>query len=114
MVWDVAVQMEEDMLDLAFGLTPTYVCLFIVFNIFPPTHTHTHRSRLGCQVVVKKDHENMRVCHFYDASYLFENSLFSFTYVFTHTQTLTLTHTQIELPAATRNFYVDGHVPQPH
>eukprot|EP00938_MAST-03A_sp_MAST-3A-sp1_P006564 g6564.t1 len=51
---------EEDMLDLAYGLTPT--------------------SRLGCQVVIEKDHENMR----------------------------------IELPAATRNFYVDGHVPQPH
>ncbi len=51
---------EEDMLDLAYGLTPT--------------------SRLGCQVIVEKEHEDIR----------------------------------IELPAATRNFYVDGHVPQPH
>eukprot|EP00939_MAST-03C_sp_MAST-3C-sp1_P000703 g703.t1 len=51
---------EEDMLDLAFGLTPT--------------------SRLGCQVIVDTSHDG----------------------------------TKIELPSATRNFYVDGHVPQPH
>ena len=51
---------EEDMLDLAFQLTPT--------------------SRLGCQIVLTPAMEGLKV----------------------------------ELPAATRNFYVDGHVPQPH
>ena len=51
---------EEDMLDLAFALTPT--------------------SRLGCQMILTPDLEGLRV----------------------------------HLPAATRNFYVDGHVPVPH
>ena len=51
---------EEDMLDLAFALTPT--------------------SRLGCQIVLTTEMEGLRV----------------------------------KLPQATRNFYVDGHVPQPH
>lgn len=51
---------EDDMLDQAFGLTAT--------------------SRLGCQVVVQKEHEGI----------------------------------SITLPKATRNFYVDGHVPKPH
>ena len=53
---------EEDLLDLAFGLTPT--------------------SRLGCQVLLQagKGMEGMVV----------------------------------KLPAATRNMYVDGHVPKPH
>ena len=51
---------EEDMLDMAFGLTST--------------------SRLGCQIVLT---ENMRGM-------------------------------TVKLPDATRNFYVDGHVPQPH
>lgn len=51
---------EEDMLDMAFGLTET--------------------SRLGCQILVTDEMEGM----------------------------------EIEIPAATRNFYVDGHVPQPH
>ena len=51
---------EEDMLDMAFGLTDT--------------------SRLGCQIVATEDMEGN---------------------VFT-------------LPKATRNFYVDGHVPKPH
>lgn len=51
---------EEDMLDQAFGLTPT--------------------SRLGCQVKVEKHHDGMLV----------------------------------KIPHATRNFYVDGHVPKPH
>ena len=51
---------EEDLLDLAFGLT--------------------HTSRLGCQVFLTKEMEGMRVM----------------------------------LPTATRNFYVDGHVPKPH
>ncbi|CAE7482538.1 MFDX1 [Symbiodinium sp. KB8] len=55
-----ACEEEEDMLDLAFGLTET--------------------SRLGCQVFVSEDMAGMRV----------------------------------QLPEATRNFYVDGHVPQPH
>ncbi|GKY98163.1 ferredoxin-2, mitochondrial [Mayamaea pseudoterrestris] len=51
---------EEDMLDMAFGLTET--------------------SRLGCQVIVTPEMENA----------------------------------VLELPKATRNFYVDGHVPKPH
>jgi len=51
---------EEDMLDMAFGLTET--------------------SRLSCQIIVTDEMDGL----------------------------------QIEIPAATRNFYVDGHVPQPH
>ncbi len=51
---------EEDLLDLAFGLTST--------------------SRLGCQVKLTTDMEGSK----------------------------------IQLPAATRNFYVDGHKPKPH
>ena len=57
---DEPCEEEEDLLDLAFGLT--------------------HTSRLGCQVVVREEHDGMRV----------------------------------KLPSATRNFYVDGHVPKPH
>eukprot|EP00924_Labyrinthula_sp_SR-Ha-C_P001808 snap_masked-scaffold_91-processed-gene-0.21-mRNA-1 protein AED:0.10 eAED:0.11 QI:0/0/0/0.5/1/1/2/0/167 len=55
-----ATEDEEDMLDMAFGLTDT--------------------SRLGCQLEITSS---------------FENEV-------------------IKLPSATRNFYVDGHVPQPH
>eukprot|EP01031_Cornospumella_fuschlensis_P028475 gene28475-34372_t len=51
---------EEDMLDQAYGLTAT--------------------SRLGCQVKITADMDNIRVT----------------------------------LPKATRNFYVDGHVPKHH
>ncbi|KAG6781516.1 hypothetical protein POTOM_014426 [Populus tomentosa] len=51
---------ENDMLDLAFGLTET--------------------SRLGCQVIAKPELNGMRLA----------------------------------LPAATRNFAVDGYVPKPH
>lgn len=51
---------ENDMLDLAFGLTET--------------------SRLGCQVIAKPEMNGLR----------------------------------LNLPAATRNFAVDGHVPKPH
>lgn len=51
---------EEDMLDMAFGLTET--------------------SRLGCQITVTADMEGV----------------------------------ELEMPKATRNFYVDGHVPVPH
>mmetsp|Transcript_596 Transcript_596/g.1841 ORF Transcript_596/g.1841 Transcript_596/m.1841 type:complete len:183 (-) Transcript_596:561-1109(-) len=51
---------EEDMLDMAPGLTPT--------------------SRLGCQVIVTEEMEGV----------------------------------EIKLPGMTRNFYVDGHVPEPH
>lgn len=55
-----ACEDEEDMLDMAFGLTDT--------------------SRLGCQVFVDEGFEG----------------------------------TTVSLPKATRNFYVDGHVPKPH
>ena len=61
--WDgveEASEEEDDMLDMAFGLTDT--------------------SRLGCQVLLRAEDEG-RV---------------------------------IKVPAATRNFYVDGHVPVPH
>lgn len=51
---------EEDMLDMAFGLTDT--------------------SRLGCQLTITEDLDGITV----------------------------------EMPKATRNFYVDGHVPKPH
>mmetsp|Transcript_20068 Transcript_20068/g.24596 ORF Transcript_20068/g.24596 Transcript_20068/m.24596 type:complete len:166 (+) Transcript_20068:52-549(+) len=51
---------EEDMLDMAFGLTDT--------------------SRLGCQIIVTEDMDGI----------------------------------VINVPSATRNFYVDGHVPVPH
>lgn len=51
---------EEDMLDMAFGLTET--------------------SRLGCQITVREDMEGV----------------------------------ELRMPSATRNFYVDGHVPKPH
>lgn len=51
---------EEDMLDMAFGLTEF--------------------SRLGCQVSVTHNMDKI----------------------------------QVEMPKATRNFYVDGHVPKPH
>jgi len=51
---------ENDMLDLAFGLTET--------------------SRLGCQIIAKEDIDGIRV----------------------------------KIPAATRNFAVDGFVPKPH
>ena len=55
-----ATEEEDDMLDMAFGLTET--------------------SRLGCQCVVEEGQDGMLV----------------------------------EIPGATRNFYVDGHVPKPH
>ncbi len=51
---------EEDLLDLAVGLTPT--------------------SRLGCQLALGPE----------------------------------LAGARVQLPSATRNFYVDGHVPKPH
>jgi ferredoxin len=57
---DDITEEEEDMLDMAWGLTPT--------------------SRLGCQLVVDESWDGA----------------------------------VITLPKATRNFYVDGHVPQPH
>mmetsp|Transcript_17401 Transcript_17401/g.25135 ORF Transcript_17401/g.25135 Transcript_17401/m.25135 type:complete len:154 (-) Transcript_17401:10-471(-) len=55
-----ASENEEDMLDMAFGLTDT--------------------SRLGCQITVTEDMNGV----------------------------------ELEMPKATRNFYVDGHVPKPH
>jgi len=56
----LASEDEDDMLDMAFGLTET--------------------SRLGCQIHISEDMEGAK----------------------------------ITLPQATRNFYVDGHVPEPH
>ena len=57
---DEASEDEEDMLDMAYGLTET--------------------SRLGCQITITRDMDGM----------------------------------EVEVPPATRNFYVDGHVPKPH
>ena len=57
---DSITEDEEDMLDMAYGLTET--------------------SRLGCQVIVTEEMDGMVV----------------------------------RMPKATRNFYVDGHVPQGH
>jgi ferredoxin len=57
---DTASDKEEDLLDMAFGLTET--------------------SRLGCQILIKPFMEG----------------------------------TEVVLPKATRNFYVDGHQPKPH
>jgi ferredoxin len=51
---------EEDMLDMAFGLTET--------------------SRLGCQITITEDMDGL----------------------------------VLQMPKATRNFYVDGHKPRPH
>ena len=61
---------EEDMLDLAYGLTPTYVRLFFFLrDVYSRTLNFSprdkYRSRLGCQVVIEKDHENMRVRCFF-------------------------------------------------
>lgn len=81
------VEEEEDMLDLAYGLTPLYVCVHLqVMCKFAFRHTiqimiyefhecihpnfcfvcvlcfdHDNRSRLGCQVIVTKDLEGMTV-----------------------------------------------------
>ncbi len=89
---------ENDMLDLAFGLTDTYgVCSFcMIIHTHPccvphTTHTvpsytttipmfHAHRSRLGCQIKTTEDLDGLVV----------------------------------RIPAATRNFAVDGHIPKPH
>lgn len=98
---------ENDMLDLAFGLTEQCVpsqsavlgrcfrshyrscfdavqCLYIYVLTdllpMPPLFVSILSSRLGCQVVVSKDLDGMRAT----------------------------------LPPATRNMAVDGFVPQPH
>ena len=87
---------ENDMLDLAFGLTETLVPFawtlqwefFITFNLdfflfkalrFNPMFG-IFRSRLGCQVIAKSELDGIRLA----------------------------------IPAATRNFAVDGYVPKPH
>ena len=57
---DEPTEDEEDMLDMAVGLTSS--------------------SRLGCQIILSKDIDGI----------------------------------EVKLPAHTRNFYVDGHVPEPH
>ena len=59
-VLDEPTEDEEDMLDMAVGLTPS--------------------SRLGCQIILSKELEGMVVT----------------------------------LPMHSKNFYVDGHVPEPH
>ncbi len=93
------VDEEEDLLDLAFGLTPTCVgCkLAVSGSPLPPCSMRNGahfsfrtapsapvfaplRSRLGCQVLLQPEMDSMRVT----------------------------------LPSATRNFYVDGHKPKPH
>lgn len=98
---------ENDMLDLAFGLSELYVLFFISSfhhrytwmstRIRSPTTLNSNKiflssfsflsialtrfsSRLGCQIKASKDLEGMRVT----------------------------------LPPATRNMAVDGYIPQPH
>lgn len=85
---ELACEDEEDMLDMAFGLTDTYVPVAILLFVTVAMLTWwtiiliflLHRSRLGCQVLVDESFEG----------------------------------TTVTLPKATRNFYVDGHVPKPH
>lgn len=93
-----ASEKEDDMLDMAFGLTPTCVPVLAAApgglardvahrqrlrraagRRATPAHSRC-RSRLGCQVFITKDLEGMR----------------------------------ITIPKASRNMYVDGHVPKPH
>lgn len=82
---------EEDMLDMAFGLTET--------------------SRLGCQVTVTEEMEGMV------SSTVWQLHMNSVKRCVLHhdLRALQIFHCQeLEMPKATRNFYVDGHVPQPH
>lgn len=79
---------ENDMLDLAFGLTETWV--FVTMNLKRILTQYSKlngvlflglcRSRLGCQVIASPELDGMRLA----------------------------------LPAATRNFAVDGFIPKPH
>ena len=86
-----ACDVEEDMLDLAFGLTATCVSgacaaaaggarvarASLQRSLLPSLRP---RSRLACQVKITESMEGAKVT----------------------------------LPSATRNFYVDGHVAKPH
>lgn len=78
---------ENDMLDLAFGLTETWVpsawiCNknFYVDSGKIDLCFGSCSSRLGCQVIARPELDGMRLA----------------------------------IPAATRNFAVDGYVPKPH
>lgn len=77
---------ENDMLDLAFGLTETWVKWCSTFHLkiwqllLINIWFECFRSRLGCQIVAKPELDGIRVA----------------------------------IPAATRNFAVDGYVPKPH
>ena len=60
---------EEDMLDMAFGLTHTY--MFIISNLYTGDHETLltgngdlldRSSRLGCQVFVDENMEGTTVC----------------------------------------------------
>ena len=66
---------EDDMLDLAFELTDTYVKLYVLFSIYIYTicvfalltmcyffyFLSFFRSRLGCQITVRDDMAGMKV-----------------------------------------------------
>jgi ferredoxin len=76
---------EQDMLDLAWGLTDTCVLRpwsEVGLHVSAPLVRRfpSRSSRLGCQVRLLPEHDGM----------------------------------EVRLPAATRNFYVDGHKPKPH
>ncbi|KAI9142218.1 2Fe-2S ferredoxin-type domain-containing protein [Paraphysoderma sedebokerense] len=78
---------ENDMLDLAFGLTDTYVYDNLRFAIFIHLMVWVHsrstlfqRSRLGCQILMNEELDGITV----------------------------------SIPRATRNMAVDGYKPKPH
>jgi ferredoxin len=59
---------EDDMLDLAFELTDTWVFSVAVTSLLltcPVVHVsdfnQTNRSRLGCQICVREDMDGMKV-----------------------------------------------------
>lgn len=52
---------ENDMLDLAFGLSDTYVLTHLSFSSRFESHTDSCRSRLGCQVILSPELEGMEV-----------------------------------------------------
>ena len=133
---------EEDMLDLAFGLTPTYVHpirrkkkkhqsrvrtrLDVVFSHRVALHFNRDRMmQIQIRMPSYRRTETRRRSGTCGYDVLFPRrirsaSVFRYVYIFSRSYAplSVASHSffvlQIELPSATRNFYVDGHVPQPH